>query len=107
MNEWQQWKKEQEEKRLANLPPAVQVAEKKKRQKAEWRRITEDELRKVKALQGVSTSRASSDGRFISTFRIAGPETQITAGMAAFVEILWYKYRKQLKHNDPKPEGYR
>lgn len=104
-SDWQKWKREQEEKQRAKQPP-IANPEKKKRKKTEWRQITPDELSKVQRLLEVTCAPGSSDKRFLSSFRNSGPDTKITDAMVNYIDILWYKYRRQLKHNDPKPDGY-
>jgi hypothetical protein len=71
-----------------------------------YRPITADELRKIKRLQKVSTAWWAGDRRFINQLEKATAETQITDGQGEFIEILWYKYRRQLGHDDPRPEFY-
>jgi hypothetical protein len=105
VNEWREWKQKQEEKLREKLPqPAAKL--KKEKKPLQYRKITEDEAYKLKRLQGVSTAWGSSDKRFIHGFNKPFGELQITDRQGFYIQILWYKYRKQLGHNDPKPEGY-
>ena len=106
MNEWKAWlvekmgqraKAEQEER-------TRMVAEQKKAPK---RRITPEELEKVRRLAKCSlrSGYAGGDQRFVGDLARANEETEITERQAWFLEVLWYRYRRQLGHNEPKPKG--
>jgi hypothetical protein len=104
MNEWDDWKRQQEEK----LRPSPIPDEPKKPKEPPARQpITEGELSKLKGLQRVHPAWWCGDGRFIEQFKDATAETLITERQAQYIAILWYKYRRQLGHAGPRPAGYR
>lgn len=98
-NPWQKWKSDQLDK--ISQKHQVKVKEPKI-----YRAMTETEVKKAAKLQGVSTVFSSLDGHFLRQLRGATTETQITDRMGEYIEILWYKYRRQLGHDDPRPEYY-
>jgi hypothetical protein len=104
MNEWDEWKKKAEKANAAKAPPPVPP----KTPKAEIPHLplTENQLMKLKRLRKVSTGGNGQAARFIQQYQDATLETLITERQAFYVEILWYRYRRQLGINPPKPEGY-
>jgi hypothetical protein len=98
MTIWDEWKQQQ----LAKIkkPP-------KTKEPVVFRLITEDELKKMKKLARITPQPGSGDKRFLRQFEGVTAETRITDRQAGFIEILWYKYRRQLGHNGPRPAGYR
>lgn len=103
MNEWQEWLQRQKAKLAEDVPAPKPAAQK---EPVVTRPITVDELRMVKRLQGVSWAWWCGDGRFITQFEDATPETQVTERQAWWIRCLMYKYRKQTKYTGPKPDGY-
>lgn len=101
-NEWEEWKHQREEPKI-EIPQVVPTP----KVPTEKRKITRDELEKTQKLQGVSYFPGSSDKRFVHSLEKATLETEITEKMARYIGIIWYKYRRQLGHNDPKPDEYR
>lgn len=104
MSIWDEWRLEHERKRKeeAPKPPAPKIG----KEPVPTRPITESELIKIKRLRQVSTSWGAQDHRFIRQFEDATMETQITERQSWYIDVLWYKYRRQLGHNGPKPVGY-
>lgn len=104
MNEWDEWKTRQLEKLYPPKPPKEPG---KPREPTPRRQITARELHKLQRLQQVSFGTGWNGAkRFVREMADANADTQITEGQARYIEILWYKYRRQLGHNDPKPAGY-
>ena len=107
MTIWDDWKRQYEIKLQEKLKPAPPKAEAKKvKESASKRSITAAELQKLRKLQKVSTAWWCGDGRFIRQFQDATSETLITERQAWYIRVLWYKYRRQLGHDGPRPEGY-
>lgn len=105
VNEWDEWYRQQMAKQAKpKAPEPKPVAQK---EPMPTRPITEDELIKLQRLGRVSTAWWCGDGRFIQQFEQATTETLISERQAWYIRVLWYKYRKQLGHNGPKPEGYK
>ncbi len=103
MSEWDDWKRQQEEKLRSKL---AAIEPKRPKEPLVKRPITEGELVKLKALQRVRPAWWCADSRFITQFKNAKLDTQITERQAQYIKILWYKYRRQLGHHGPRPEGY-
>jgi hypothetical protein len=104
MNAWKEWERRQKEKLQAKRTPAKKLRALK--EPIAKRSITADELRKIKGLRKVRPAWWCGDGRFVEQFKGADTETQITERQAQYIQILWYKYRRQLGHDGPRPEGY-
>lgn len=103
MSDWDDWLQEKLAKQCDSLPKAKPPEQKKP---VERRAITSEELRKIKALQHVNPAWWCGDSRFIEQFRDANTDTTVTERQGWFIDVLYYKYRRQLKHDGPKPEGY-
>ena len=104
MNEWDEWKAKAEAANAAKAPPPVPP--KTPKEDIPRRSLTEEELGKLKRLQRVSTGSNGQAARFIQQYEDATVETQITERQAFYIKLLWYRYRRQLGINPPKPDGY-
>lgn len=101
MSIWDDWLQQQQAKQKSEHTAAVKA-----KTPIIYRTITQAELKKLQRLCRITPQPRSMDKRFIRQFETATKETQITERQSAFIEILWYKYRRQLGHNDPRPAGY-
>jgi hypothetical protein len=110
MSVWDEWREQQEEKRRAAAEMRRQQPKpgeaKQPKEPAPKRAITAEELEKLRRLQRIRPAWWCGDGRFIEQFARATAETQITERQAWYIKVLWYKYRKQLGHDGPRPAGY-
>lgn len=97
MSIWDDWLQQQKAKHAQVVKAKTPVI---------YRPINQAELKKLKRLCRITPQSGSMDKRFLRQFENATEETKITERQAAFIGILWYKYRRQLGHNDPRPEGY-
>jgi hypothetical protein len=98
---WDEWKAAQEHKRQKKEA-------KNPKEPVPTRQISIGELNKLARLHKVSTAWGSQDYRFIHQFDGSSVETQITERQAWYIDVLIYKYRRQLGlKNAKKPEGYR
>ena len=102
MNEWDEWRKTHEISNKMKAPPA----QKSKKEPSPKRPITEEEIYKIKKLRKVSFAGMCLGRAFTKQLENATTETLITERQAWYIRMLWYKYRRQLGVNPPKPEGY-
>jgi hypothetical protein len=71
--------------------------------------VNADQIRKLKALSQCSFQGTSAENHFVPAMLKQlekEPEKELTEKQAQFIEILWFKYRRQLGHHDPRPVGY-
>jgi hypothetical protein len=66
--------------------------------------MSEEQYRKLQTLwKKVTFLPGSWDKRFVRNLSSKAMTDEITEDQAKWIEIVWYRYRKQLGHNDPKP----
>lgn len=107
VNEWREWEKAQLEKRMAEIRESLpQQKPSHQKEPVATRPITTEELNKLRRLKKVSLARWGGSRRFVQQFENATTETEISERQAWYIEVLWYRHRRQLGHNDPKPVGY-
>lgn len=106
MNEWDEWKREQEAKLRKTVPQPAPPKPKQAKEPVVTRPITEPEIEKLRRLQKVRLAWWCGDNRFMEQFKNATIETQVTERQAWFIDVLWYKYRRQLGHDGKPPAGY-
>lgn len=110
MNEWDEWKKRAMENiALKAAPPVPTVgtpAPVPDTGTVPKRPLTDDELAQLKRLRGVSVGKNSRAANFILQFSEPTMDTRITERQAFYIQVLWYRYRKQLGIDPPRPIGY-
>lgn len=94
---WEQWREEQQ---LKQSKPKV---EKPKKETIVYRLITEREMKAIKALNGCRFLPGSYDKRFVRDMR--GGEL-ISEKQAAFLRLVFYRYRRQLGLTNEAAKAY-
>ena len=108
MNEWEEIKNRIEQEKLMAREEWIKGREEARKLmgKLPRRAITADELKKLVRLRRVSMQSSGQDHLFMRQFRDADETTQLRERQGWYIDVLWYKYRRQLGHQDPRPNGY-
>lgn len=94
---WEQWREEQQ---LMRSKPKVEKPEK---ETIVYHRLTEREMKAIKALNGCRFLPGSYDKRFVRSMQ--GGEL-ISEKQAAFLRLVFYRYRRQLGLTDERAKTY-
>ncbi len=70
--------------------------------------MTPDQYRKLQTLRSKVTFAVGSwDKYFVRNLSVLAEDAPLSDKQSQSLEFLWYRYRRQIGHKDPKPEGYK